>query len=216
MKSFQDQEGEDLGSGSTISQICGFPLWIASLHPKRQCWFRLLALVQEVLRRSPLQQASPSMLSRFLGNVCLVTLFAFPPVSKLKAAETVMLRIDISRLRQEIILNHSWHGILIYIFINLNKLWALIQTSHIFPQMLLYHSMPSSFQHLCLFLSLHLFLIFPLGRLFPALHVPDCVLGVCVFMASLLSCLPTPPADSHSFPDIQFLILKVSYHVKAF
>ena len=126
-----------------------------------------------------------------------VTVFGFPPESKFKASETV--KLNVQDWGRSIILSHSWHGILVWIFINPNKLCTLIQISHVFPQTL---TLPGQTIQLLASLSFldssSLFLIFPLGHFFfPSLHLPDYVLRVCFFMAALLPSLPRALADWH-------------------
>lgn len=74
---FTDEKLLGLGRGDTKNLVLQsaryvtFAPWTTGLHPKKQGWIRLLPSlvlrVYEVLRRNPLQQASPRNLCRLLG-----------------------------------------------------------------------------------------------------------------------------------------------------
>lgn len=97
-------------------------------------------------------------------------------------------------------MSHSWHGVLVWIFINPNKLYIDSNISRVPSDVTLPGRAIQLLASLSFLDSSLLFLIFPIGHFFfPSLHIPDCVLRVCFFIAALLPNLPRALADTE-FP----------------
>lgn len=125
-----------------------------------------------------------------------VTLFAFPPESKFKASETV--KLNVQDWGRSIILSHSWHGVLVWIFINPKKLYIDSNISCVPWDFTLPGQAIQLLASLSFLDSSSLFLTFPIGHFFfPSLHIPDCVLRVCFFIAALPPNLSRALADWH-------------------